>query len=185
MNKNFKELGSFGKSLKLISYTRAYSLKDLAQKDQPEIIVVGKSNVGKSTLINTLLNHNLTKTSKTPGCTRWLGHIKLGTITLIDVPGYGFAKVSKGRKDFWQTMMNEYIKSGRADLVLVLVDSRKGIQSEDTHIADLIGKPTLFIYTKYDKFSAQNVELPESTMAVSATTGIGIHQLREVLTQLT
>lgn len=181
MSGSFKELGQFSKQLQLEEYSRVYSLRNLPPKTQPEIVIIGKSNVGKSTLINTLLNHSIAKTSKHPGCTRWLGYIKLRDISLIDVPGYGFASVSKGRRKFWGQMMEEYIASQRCDLALILVDSRRGIQVIDTEIGQHIGCEHIYLYTKYDKHNEATDHLPENTIAVSAKNGTGILQLREIL----
>ncbi len=181
MSASFKELGKFSKQLQVEEYKRVYSIKDLGQKTQREIVIIGKSNVGKSTLINTLINHCISKTSKIPGCTRSIGYLKLRGVNLIDVPGYGFSSVSKGRKKFWGQMMDEYISSNRCDLALVLVDSRKGIQLIDTEIADHMGCSHIYLYTKYDKYNQVGDLLPENTIAVSAKTGTGIHQLREII----
>jgi len=202
MNNQFKELGKFSKILQLEKYIRCYKTSDLPPKTGPEVLIVGKSNVGKSSLINTLLNHNIAKISRQPGCTKWIGYLKLRKISLIDLPGYGFAKVSKGRKEFWNLMVHEYLDSGRVDMVFMLVDSRKGIQAEDTFTADLFRCPKLFLYTKSDLnnllktgHSSQihetsdhsepsNCVLPENTIAVSSKNGRGIEEIRTILANL-
>lgn len=189
MSNQFKELGRFSKFLQLEKYIRCYKLKDLPEKSCTEILIVGKSNVGKSTLINTLINHNITKTSRNPGCTKWIGFLKLRKIALIDLPGYGFANVSKGRKEFWNKMVHEYIDAKRADLVFVLVDSRKGIQQEDIFTAQIFNRPVIFLYTKSDLNSLINKQqnadaIPENTIAVSAKKGHGIDAVRSVLASL-
>jgi len=184
MSLSFKELGEFSKILQLEKYMRVYSTKDLPKKTQPEIVIIGKSNVGKSTLINTLINHAITKTSRNPGCTRWLGYLQLRGINIIDVPGYGFASVAKGRKEFWGQMMEEYIQSKRCDLALILVDSRRGIQAIDTQIAEHMNCPHIYLYTKYDQYGQKTDQLPDNTMAISSKNGTGIFELRKTLSQL-
>lgn len=178
----FKELGKFSKDFKVEEYKRVYSAYNLPLKEKKEIAIIGKSNVGKSTLINTLLNYNIAKSSKHPGCTRWLGYIKLTNFTLIDIPGYGFASVSKGRKAAWGEMMEEYIQSKRADFVFILIDSRRGIQIIDTQICEYFQAQYAYIYTKFDK--ADNKQLPNNTFAFSAKNGTGVMELRDMITSL-
>jgi ribosome biogenesis GTP-binding protein YsxC/EngB len=186
---NFKELGKFGKQLQVLSYNRCYDAKNLLPKHGPEILFVGKSNVGKSSLINTLLNYNISKISRNPGCTRWLGHLQLPKISIIDLPGYGFADVSKGRKAFWQIMMDKYLATNRPDLAFILVDSRKGIQNADTQIANYFDCDIIYLYTKSDqnplvKEHGIDAMIPEGAIAVSAKNGTGILELRELLCSL-
>ena len=183
MYKNeFKELGEFSKQFQLEEYQRVYSAYKLPPKEQKEIAIIGKSNVGKSTLINTLINHNIAKSSKHPGCTRWLGYIKLHNLTLIDIPGYGFSSVSKGRKAAWGEMIEKYIKSKRADFVLILIDSRRGMQLIDTQIAEYFQTEYAYIYTKFDK--GNDLPLQENIFAFSAKTGVGVLELRKTLANI-
>lgn len=181
LKNGFKELGQFSKDLQIVNYERVYSASKLPIKAGsemlPEVILFGKSNVGKSTLINTLLNHSIATTSKSPGCTKWIGYIKLKNLVLIDLPGYGFSTVSKGRKTFWNTMITEYIAQQRTDLALILVDSRRGICEIDAHVASLFGDRAMYVYTKYDKKGF----VPAGALATSTKTGTGIIELRQLL----
>lgn len=176
---NFKELGEYGKALQVIKYERLYSLKQMFPKDLPEILLVGRSNVGKSSLINTLLNHKIAKTSKQPGCTKWIGYIRLPNLVLIDLPGYGYAKVAKGRKAFWNEMILEYINSHRSDQVWILIDARRGIQEMDSSIVELFNFCNVrYIFTKSDQ---KGSFVPDDFLGVSAHNGNGILQLRQEL----
>jgi GTP-binding protein len=181
MNGNFKELKEFSKELQVKNYVKAYSAKDLPRNMKPEIAFIGKSNVGKSSLINTLLNHNINRTSQNPGCTRWIGFIELPKINLIDLPGYGFAKVSQGRQNFWEKMINGYIQANRLNKLFILVDSRKGIQAGDSAVADIFNVPHQFLLTKADQKGAYN---NPSDFLISTVSGVGIHELRKLILEL-
>lgn len=149
---NFKELGEFSKQLQLIEYKRVYDISQLPDKNKKEIALIGKSNVGKSSLINTVLNHNITRSSKQPGCTKWIGYVELNNTVLIDLPGYGYANVSKERQKFWQKMILDYINSGRIDTVLLLIDARRGIQLMDQEVAMMFEAHQIkYIFTKSDE----------------------------------
>lgn len=186
MLNNFKELGQFGKFFQVIAYNRFYSCTKMPAKINPEVILLGKSNVGKSSLINTLLNYNISKISRTPGCTRWIGMLELQNLTLIDLPGYGFAQVAKGRKKFWQNMIEQYSSTNRPNLALILVDSRKGIQKDDIAVSEIFNCPHIFLYTKCDlnsEFSKKTAAeiIPENAIPVCVKNGLGILELRKFL----
>ncbi|MDR1171108.1 MAG: ribosome biogenesis GTP-binding protein YihA/YsxC, partial [Bacteroidales bacterium] len=103
------------------------SLKECPEPDMPEYAFIGRSNVGKSSLINMLCLHGgLAKTSATPGKTRLINHYKINeTWYLVDLPGYGYAKVSKSqRKDFDKTLFHYLGKRENLYCVFVLIDSR-------------------------------------------------------------
>jgi GTP-binding protein len=110
------------------------SLKDCPKPDMPEYAFIGRSNVGKSSLINMLcMNGNLAKTSATPGKTRLINHYRINeSWYLVDLPGYGYAKVSKNlRRDFDKTLFNYLINRENLYCIFVLVDSRIEPQVND------------------------------------------------------
>ena len=139
--------------------TSLASYGDFPGKGLPQIAVAGKSNVGKSTLINKLCRRNkLAKTSATPGKTRLINIFLLnGEFHLVDLPGYGFAKVDKKEKLRWGTMMQDYF-TGAEELkhVLCLVDIRHEPTEDDKTMNRFLretGIPFTVIATKADKIS--------------------------------
>ena len=125
----------------------------------PQIAVVGKSNVGKSTMINRLCRRNqLARTSSTPGKTRLINIFLLnGSFHLVDLPGYGFAKVDKKEKQRWGTMMQDYFTQSEAlKHVLCMVDIRHEPTADDVTMNRFLretGIPFTVIATKADKIS--------------------------------
>ncbi len=123
----------------------------------PEVAFVGKSNVGKSSLINALCtNQNLAKVSNSPGRTQQINFFSVNDIfTLVDLPGYGFAKVPVYIKDQWQKLIMFYLENGRnLKLVNVLIDSRRGIKDHDQDIIRILLSMKLelqIVLTKSDK----------------------------------
>jgi GTP-binding protein len=132
--------------------------------DQPEIAFVGRSNVGKSSLINMLLGRKqLAKTSQTPGKTRLINHFLVNdSWHLVDLPGYGWAKISKSEKYLWGPMTEKYLLNRKQlSTVLVLVDSRLTPQSIDIEFINWLGTnniPLAIIFTKVDKESMNSVQ---------------------------
>jgi GTP-binding protein len=127
--------------------------------DLPEIAVLGRSNVGKSTLLNHLFgSKDLVKTSSTPGKTRALNFFKVDEqLICVDMPGYGYAAVSKGETQAWAELIEHYLKK-RATLkmVLLLFDIRREPSKQDLEMVAWIehhGLPTLLVLTKVDKVS--------------------------------
>ncbi len=127
--------------------------------DMPEIAMAGRSNVGKSSLINTLLNRKkLAKTSSTPGKTRTINFYKINQLFyLVDLPGYGYAKVSKRERESWGGMIGNYL-SRRSSLreVVLLVDCRHDPSGDDKEMYQWIqqhGYGRIVIATKADKLS--------------------------------
>lgn len=123
----------------------------------PEIAVVGRSNVGKSSLINHLLqNGNLAKTSSTPGKTRSINFFSVDEkLALVDLPGYGYAKVPKDIRQQWAGMIDHYLENRQTLwLLLFLIDSRRVPTEEDCALikwASFHRKPMLIVFTKADK----------------------------------
>lgn len=135
-----------------------------------EIAFAGRSNVGKSSLMNSLLaRKNLVRTSSTPGCTRQISFFDArlsdaSRVTLVDLPGYGYAKRSKAELATWATLIEDYLL-GRPTLaaVVLLVDVRRGLEQEDHDLLELLASAprtsraqlsTLVVATKIDKLPA-------------------------------
>jgi GTP-binding protein len=130
----------------------------------PEYAFIGRSNVGKSSLINMLTNHkNLAKTSGKPGKTQLINHFKInGNWFLVDLPGYGYAKVSKKTKETFQQFITDYFEK-REQLVcaFVLIDIRLEAQKIDLEFITYLGEtevPFCIVFTKADKISRGKVE---------------------------
>ena len=123
-----------------------------------EFAFVGRSNVGKSSLINSITGRNkLAKTSKTPGRTQLINYFLINKeVFFVDLPGYGFAKVPKEMKKEWGQTMERYLASPRKKLVFVLLDIRRVPSGEDLDMLrwlDHYGTPFKIIFTKMDKVS--------------------------------
>lgn len=168
----------------------------------PEVAFVGRSNVGKSSMINTLTNRKqLVRVSNTPGRTRTLnffdatleGQAKKRTVRLCDLPGYGFAKVSKDERTQWQAMISEYLE-GRHTLrvVVSIIDAEVGPTSDDVAMLDLLQTMPpriLVVATKLDRLPkakripklhalADQLEVPKDALVgFSATERLGVHDV--------
>jgi GTP-binding protein len=137
----------------------------------PEFAFIGRSNVGKSSLINMLVNRkNLAKTSGTPGKTQTINHFIINDAWyLVDLPGYGYASVGKTAKQAWPVMIENYIKK-RTTLqnTFVLIDCRLDPQPNDLDFINWIGKnqlPFSIVFTKTDKLSKAALNKSASTWA--------------------
>jgi GTP-binding protein len=185
--------------------TAASSLQSLPPVRGPEIAFAGRSNVGKSSLINALTGRRaLARTSHTPGRTQEL--IFFGgasRLMLVDMPGYGYAATAKSKVAAWTRLIHDYLQ-GRATLarVYVLIDARHGLKTADDSIFDTLGKAAVsyeIVLTKCDQVDAavlaERVEAVSATMrkrpaafpdliATSARSGAGIDQLRAAIARL-
>jgi GTP-binding protein len=139
-------------------------LRDVNASPLPEIAIVGRSNVGKSSLINSLLKmRKLAKTSSTPGKTQSVNFYSIDQrLTLVDLPGYGYAKVSKAMKEQWADLIESYLQNrSTLRLILFLIDSRREPTEEDKGFmqwATHYNIPLLLVLTKSDKLSAKERE---------------------------
>lgn len=138
-------------------------MSKLPQDGKPELAFIGRSNVGKSSLINMLTNQKkLAKTSQSPGKTQTINHFLINeNWYLVDLPGYGFAKVSKDLREKWGKMIKNYLTQRESLLcVFVLVDGRLEPQKIDLDFIDFLGQsqiPFSIIFTKCDKLSINKV----------------------------
>ncbi len=132
--------------------------------DQPEFAFIGRSNVGKSSLINMLMGmNNLAKTSSEPGKTRLINHFIVNNEWyLVDLPGYGFAKVLRSNREKWITFIRKYIlERDNLYCVMVLIDIRLEPQQNDIEFMNWLGEygiPFVMIFTKADKLGRNVVE---------------------------
>lgn len=132
-------------------------MEHLPEPGVPEVCFAGRSNVGKSTLINALTNRKgLARASNTPGRTQELNFFNLGDrIRLVDLPGYGYAKATKSVVEKWTRLTKQYLR-GRADLrrIFLLIDSRHGLKPTDLEIMDMLDEVAVIyqiVLTKSDK----------------------------------
>ena len=139
--------------------------------DLPQIAIVGRSNVGKSSLINLLTNNSkMAKTSSTPGRTRLVNYFNINNqFYLVDLPGYGYHKASKSIADSWDRVMNDYfIENEKLKLVFVLLDSRIMPTELDKQMLDYLAEneiPAVIIMTKTDKVSRSDLFLNMSKIS--------------------
>ena len=177
--------------------TSVASADKFLKTDKPIIAVAGKSNVGKSSLINMLANRKkLAKTSVTPGRTRLINYFDFGEFILADLPGYGFAKVSKEEKKKWGILLEEFLSTQKINLLLSLVDIRHEPTSDDKMMLNYLyhyAVPFALVATKADKLAKTKVkprvkELAASLRvgfaditATSAETGYGKEELLSII----
>lgn len=141
------------------------SLDFLTPADRPEIAFAGRSNVGKSSLINAIANRkSLARTSNTPGRTQELNFFTVGAgdFYFVDMPGYGFAKAPKSKVDAWTNLIKDYLR-GRTTLrrVFVLIDARHGIKPIDREIFALLDEAAVtyqIVLTKIDKIKPGDID---------------------------
>ncbi|MFT5439489.1 MAG: GTP-binding protein [Alphaproteobacteria bacterium] len=161
----------------------ANDLKSLPASELPEIAFAGRSNVGKSSLINALTRQtSLARTSRTPGRTQQINFFRLGSdLTLVDLPGFGYAKVSKEKISDWTRLIHDYLK-GRSTLrrLCLLIDSRHGLKPSDrTLMKELDGDAVVYqvILTKTDRIGVHELEKRLSEIAEELSRHPAAHPL--------
>lgn len=179
----------------------APALQFLPNPDVPEIALCGRSNVGKSSLLNAIVNRKaMARTSVTPGRTQELNFFDVGEplrFRLVDMPGYGFAKAPPKVVETWRRLVRDYLR-GRVELkrTLLLVDSRHGVKTVDAEMMEMLDQAAVgyrIVLTKADKIKASELEAVHAeTLAVarkhpaafpqihvtSSEKGLGIEELR-------
>lgn len=169
--------------------------------DRPEIVFAGRSNVGKSTLINKIFNRKaLARVSSVPGKTATINFYSLEEIYFADLPGYGYAKIAKSEKRRWSELIEGYLNAERnIELVFLLVDMRHAPSDDDIHMINFLidsELPFVIILTKADKLKkterAKAMEVFENTIPCfgeihvvpfSSQTFEGVDEIRQIIDQ--
>jgi GTP-binding protein len=169
----------------------------------PEVAFAGRSNVGKSSLLNTLVRRkSFARVSRTPGRTREINFFRINNeFVLVDLPGYGYARISKERKAEWRPMIESYLRrTTQLRGIVLLLDIRRDPSDDDRAMLDFLAEtevPTIVALTKLDKLSkiagqaqaagiARSLHLePQQVIPFSAQTGEGRVELLEAIVELT
>lgn len=182
------------------AFKASYGLSSqLPDHDRPEIVFSGRSNVGKSSLINKLCNRkSLARVSATPGKTATINYYDLGDAYLVDLPGYGYAKVSASERARWDDLINSYFAvSERCTLLIQLLDSRHAPSADDRMMLEYLrhhGIPFVAALTKADKLKKAEAERATGEFAAlcaeygckgvvltSVQDGRGVEELQRVI----
>lgn len=183
----------------------AVSENQFYTKSIHNIAFIGRSNVGKSSLINALTNSKISKTSKIPGRTREINFFEIGqNLILVDMPGYGFAKTSEIEREKWHNLIAEYLLSDqKLKILFLLLDVRRGITAVDFDFIQILKEFNVscqIVVTKIDTTNKADIEktletvkleiakysfIKKEILTVSSSKGYGIGQLREVIYDLT
>ena len=186
-----------------VKFEASYGLlKQLPPSDMPELVFAGRSNVGKSSLINKLFNQKqLARVSSVPGKTATINFFTLEGLRFADLPGYGYAKVAKTEKERWAKLMEGYFASDR-DIALVfsLIDMRHPPTADDVQMINFLIDnefPFVVVCTKSDKLSkrqqaerleALQTELPYgdeiTIIPFSAKTGEGVEEIKAIIEEM-
>ena len=176
----------------------------LPENDRPEITLSGRSNVGKSSLINKLCNRkNLARVSSVPGKTATINFYSVEPCYLVDLPGYGYAKVSNADRDRWDSLIDRYFEASinRCTLLVQLIDSRHAPTADDIMMMEYLqyhNIPFIVALTKGDKLKKSQYAKTEEdfreicapygckdVILTSAEKGLGIDKLHEIFEQVT
>ena len=190
--------------IKNIKFVKSFSAVSGQEEElgQPQIAIVGRSNVGKSSFINMLAkNKKLAKTSSTPGRTRLINLFSVnGEFLLVDLPGYGFAKATTEEQNKWATMINGYLKTAsNLKACVLLLDIRHTPSSKDIEMLNFLlfyNIPVIFVLTKLDKIKKSEVEKnkimissalktgKENLIVISNETGVGRKEIEAKILQI-
>ena len=156
--------------------TSVASIDKFYKSEKPIIAICGKSNVGKSSLINMLASKKkLAKTSVTPGRTRLINYFDFGEFVLADLPGYGFAKVSKEEKKKWAQLLETFLAKEKLSLVISLVDIRHDPTADDKMMINYLyhyALPFVLVATKADKLPKTKIKPRVGEIATELRVGV-------------
>ena len=179
----------------------AISEKDLPINNIKEIAFIGRSNVGKSSLINAITNSKIAIVSKTPGRTKQLNFFQIkDKLTIVDMPGYGYAKASRNEVENWNNLIFNYLLSRRnLERVFLLIDSRHGLKENDEEMMNILDSRGILyqiILTKIDEIKPTELQVKVENMNdafkkhpalfnevlfASSKENLGISQIREII----
>lgn len=182
----------------------AFTTSDLPEEKLPEVVLCGRSNVGKSSFINSLFNRkNLAKTSSTPGKTRSINYYSIDSkFYVVDLPGYGYAKISQSERKKWGALINDYFSASKQiQLTIHLIDSRHKPTELDIELNDMLRSldlPYIVILSKSDKLKQSEFSLAkkraleffpelilnENLFYFSSVKGTGNKEIKKLLTAL-
>ena len=185
-------------------YASYGQFKQIPESEKPEVAFSGRSNVGKSSLINKIFNRkNLARVSSVPGKTATINFYSTdNTCYMVDLPGYGYAKIAKDEKVRWSGLIEGYLTADRdIALVMQLIDMRHPPSADDLHMIDFLveaEQPFVIVFTKADKLSKKQreermngfaEEIPYfdqiETIEFSAVTGEGVEKIRSIIEEVT
>lgn len=185
-------------------YASYGQFKQIPESEKPEVAFSGRSNVGKSSLINKIFNRkNLARVSSVPGKTATINFYSTdNTCYMVDLPGYGYAKIAKDEKVRWSGLIEGYLTADRdITLVMQLIDMRHPPSADDLHMIDFLieaEQPFVIVFTKADKLSKKQREermkgfaneIPYfdqiETIEFSAVTGEGVEKIRSIIEEVT
>jgi GTP-binding protein len=184
--------------------TSAFSISELPKEKLPEVVLCGRSNVGKSSFINSLFNRkNLAKTSSTPGKTRSINYYNIDSIFyMVDLPGYGYAKISQSERKKWGSLINSFFSTSKnIQLTIHLIDSRHQPTELDIKLNDMLRSlniPYIVLLNKSDKLKQSEFSLAkkkiievfpelilnENLFYFSSVKGTGSKEIKKLLTAL-
>lgn len=182
----------------------AFSISELPKEKLPEVVLCGRSNVGKSSFINSLFNRkNLAKTSATPGKTRSINYYNIDSIFyVVDLPGYGYAKISQSERKKWGSLINSFFSASKnIELTIHLIDSRHQPTELDVKLNDMLRSlniPYIVLLNKSDKLKQSEYSLAkkkitevfpelilnENLFFFSSVKGTGRKEIKKLLTAL-